>query len=362
MTTNKSFRALGIIYIVPPHLADSAISENVRRRKETLEALGYTVYIIEHREKRIMHVCLLLWKLRKYAKHIIIRIDGTSLLDKYTLLRLVLPRHIFIWEIHGFPEEYLEISENFSSRMMVWKNSLKRTLLSFFVDACIFISEEVLAYARKKIRVRHACVIPNYINQPTSSRKSTARFQLPFLLNKNAYIVLWGGDASLPWQATDLIPKIAQEIYQRDKNILFFLVGTYYYHQLSAYKNLVYLQPLPYLQFLSLIHQSHVCLCLYHQPNHIPFYFYPMKLLNYLFAGKPVIATKIGSINGLIKHNVNGFLTDNTIHDIAKTILKLKRNRRLSKKVAMNARRYAATHLSDVQAKSNYRALFQSFL
>ncbi len=347
-----------IAYIIPPYFQDSAISENVRRRKEVLEKLGYSVCLIEHQKKHFLEICLSLWKKRRFFKYIIIRLDGTSLLDKYSLLKLVLPKHEFIWEVHGFPQELLEFSENISTRLIVLKDSVKRKMLSFLISAYIFISPELHAYAKRNIFIRRAFIIPNFIH--TYPKRPAKRQLLTSLLQKKAYIVLWGGDASLPWQATDLIPIIAQEIYQHDKNILFFLVGTHRYYPTRTANNVVYLQSMPHPQFISLVNQSDVCLALYHKPKHFPFYFYPMKLIDYLSAGKPVIATKLGSIATLIEHNINGFITNNDINVIAQIILRLKQNKKLAKRIAKNARTGAIKRLSEYQAKLMYMSLFQS--
>lgn len=350
----------GIAYIVPPYLGDTAISENTRRRKEILTTLEFTIHTIEHQEGRFIDVCIRLWKLRKIIRSIIIRIDGTCVLDKYTLLKLILPRHVFIWEIHGFPEECLEFSETFSTRWQVWKNSIKRKVLSLLVNACIFISPELYGYAEHKIYICCAVVIPNFVKSHEAIRQQTHHFLLPFLLEKKAFVVLWGGDASLPWQATDLIQKVAREVQKHDKNILFFLVGEQHYYPPYASKNIVYLRSMPYAQFTALINQSDVCLALYHKPKHIPFYFYPMKLIDYLSAGKPVIATKLGSINTLIEHNVSGFVTDNNSKNITNIILQLKQNKGLAKKIARNALIGAKKRLSWHRARSSYQALFRS--
>ncbi len=354
-----SYNPQAVAYIIPPYSQDSAISENVRRRKEVLEKLGYAVFLIEHQKKHFFEICISLWKKRKLFKYIIIRLDGTSLLDKYSLLKLALPKHKFIWEVHGFPQERLEFSENHLIRMLVLKDSLKRKVLSFLISACIFISNELNIYAKRNIFIQRAFIIPNFVHT-YPKRPAKRQLLLTSLLQKKAYIVLWGGDASLPWQATDLIPRIAQKIYKLDKTILFFLVGTNHYYPVCPSRNVVHLPSLQYTEFLSLINQSHICLCLYHRPNHIPFYFYPMKLIDYMLIGKPIIATRTGSINSLIKHNINGFLTNNNISDIIQTILRLKRNRRLSKNVANHARHYAVTYLNDNQAMLKYRTLFQS--
>jgi len=65
-------------------------------------------------------------------------------------------------------------------------------------------------------------------------------------------------------------------------------------------------------------------------------YGFPIKLLNYLAAGKPVIICQ-GSANG-IQHLVNGWVVmDNDIHDFAKAIVSLLGNPELRHKLSKNA-------------------------
>lgn len=356
---NEPHAPQGIAYIVPPYSGDTAISENIRRRKSALESLGHTVYLLEHREGKILHTAARLWNVRKVVALVIIRIDGTALLDKYTLLKLIVPHHIFVWEIHGFPEERLEFSFDMQTRWVAWKNSVKRRYLSLLVDASIFISPHLLTYAKKKIFVKRACIIPNFADTGTRPRQSAPRFLLPRLLKKQVFIALWGGDASLPWQATDLIHLVAAEVKKYDNNILFFLVGTHYYYPVGASGNIVYLKNMPYTRFADMIAQADVCLALYHRPKHIPFYFCPMKLVDYLTAGKPVIATNIGTTSALIRHAGSGYLTDNGIRDITRTILRIKKNRLLSGKKAPT---HVPVGFSQTRARSTYGKFFQSLM
>jgi glycosyltransferase involved in cell wall biosynthesis len=75
--------------------------------------------------------------------------------------------------------------------------------------------------------------------------------------------------------------------------------------------------------------RASLCLALYHRPKFIPFYFYPVKILDYLAMGTPVIASRLGAIRSLIQDGKNGFLTDNSVQKISTMILRAYKNPRL---------------------------------
>lgn len=350
-----------IAYIVPRTISKNAIPVNIIRRKRLLEKIGYKVNLIEHVDKQFYKTCVSLWKQRRQINKIIIRIDGSCALDKFTLLKFFLPNIPFIWEIHGFPEERLAFSQNLSAKWFVWKNNMKRALLSYIVDGCIFISSELQLYAKKKIYTRKTAIIPNFVQTSTADHSIQSHHVLSSILKKNNFhIVLWGGAADHPWQATDLIQKTAKRVYRRNKHIIFLLTGSNFWYPVKPSNNIVFLGPTSHDQFLKLISVAHVCLALYHKPKFFPFYFSPMKILDYMSMGKPVIASRLGSIPKLIQNAHNGFLTNNSAKDITKKILLTTRNIHLSQKLSYNARKTVTTYFNDTVAQKQYSDLFRS--
>ena len=357
--TNSSHNAKGILYITPPRMLDSAVSVNITRRTLVIRKLGYTVIEVIPTPSSFIRTCLRIWKMRKSFKRVIIRLDGACVLDKYTLLKCILPQHTFIWEIHGYPEERLELDQTFRTKLGVLKNNLRRRILSCLVAATIFISEELLLYARTKMFVHNPFVIQNFILSSRKTRVATIPAPLHHIL-QNTFIVLWGGDPSLPWNAIDTIQRVAARISADDKTILFILVGSHHFYPAIQRENILYLDAMPHTAFTLLIKKADVCLALYHKLNHVPFYLHSMKLLDYLAHGKPVIATNIGSAHKLIRSGITGFLTNNAEKDIANKILLLKRDAALARKLGQNGLRVVSALHNESFARMAYNTALGS--
>ncbi|MDQ2987100.1 MAG: glycosyltransferase family 4 protein [Armatimonadota bacterium] len=75
-------------------------------------------------------------------------------------------------------------------------------------------------------------------------------------------------------------------------------------------------------------------------PKQEPFYFSPLKIVEYMAAGLSVIASRIGDIPRIVTHNENGILVDpGDATAIADSILNLMGNRALCSRLGENARR-----------------------
>jgi len=348
-----------IAYIVPHSTLNNAIPINISRRKRLLESLGCRVILVQHSEGKFLKNCIVLWKLKKILDCIIIRIDGSCLLDKYTLNKILLSDVPIVWEIHGFPEERFAFSHDIYAQWFVWKNNVKRRLLSGITSASICVSHELMKFAKKKLYIRKSAVIPNFINteeyQHHPKNNPLARF-----IRNDSFLVLWGGDAGLPWNATDIMQKAAKRIAGYDKNVLFVFIGSNYWYPVQNTTNIILLNPITHAQFTTYVARSNVCLALYRSFKFFPFYLYPMKLLDYLLAGKPIIASNLGAISTIITHEINGLLTNNSVDAIVNDILKLKRHKNLARKLSRNARRTAIVKCNSITAEKRYRELFIS--
>ncbi len=355
---NKKYTLAYIVPYIASH--SNAISVNISRRKKVLENLGYIVCLIEQKNTHFFSTLRFLWSNKQCLNGIMIRIDGTCMLDKYTILKLICPGVPLIWEIHGFPEERLIFTEDIYEKWFVWKNNMKRRFLSYLVDACIFISNEIQLYANEKIHLRKTAIIPNFVQTPIENHSIGPRHALSYLLKNNCRVVLWGGSGDLPWQALDIIQKTADVMYKLDKHIIFVIVGSNYWHPMKSEANMLLLNPMSPEQFLQLVSIAHICLALYHKPKFFPFYFCPMKILDYMSMEKAVIATNLGTIPKLIQNGYNGFLTNNAIKDISAKILLITRDAMLSQKLSRNAKKAVAMHFNHTVAQKQYSALLQS--
>jgi glycosyltransferase involved in cell wall biosynthesis len=349
-------------YIIPRiSTFDNAISVNSQRRKTVLEELGYTVDLVQHDKGNFIKTFLSVLHQKNNLRAVIIRIDGSCVLDKYTLLKLFMPDIPFIWEVHGFPEEQLLIANDVRTWWVVWKNTMKRRVLSYLAHTCIFISRDLQSYASKKIHIHNSVVIPNFVLPEEYRHLFHASDAVTEFINKKNCYILWGGDARLPWQAIDTIEQVAKHFYTIDKRVIFIFVGSDGWYPFVPPPNMIVFNPMSHNRFMRLIYHARVCLALYHKPKFFPFYFYPTKILDYLAMGKPTIASDFNTIRSLIDDGKNGFLTDNSVKDISKKILMILRNQRLAKKISVNAKRGTGTHDGSL-ARKQYASVFRSLV
>ncbi len=65
----------------------------------------------------------------------------------------------------------------------------------------------------------------------------------------------------------------------------------------------------------------------------------PIKVLEYLAANLPVVATNLNGVKKIVKHKLNGIIVDYNSISMAKAIIELCKNNRLRKQLKLNARK-----------------------
>lgn len=353
---------LGTVVYIVPFISDrtNAISTNILLRKNLIERLGYSVLLVNTDRYSILSSFKKLWILNQKIVCVIIRMDGSCKTDAYTLLKFAFHATPFIWELHGFAEESYAFSESFLTSFRVALYNLRRALLSYLVSSCQFISGELLDFAEKKIFIRHAQIIHNFTSPKRTEKTSSLELMLQSLKRNKYKILLWGGSAELPWQAIDIIERTALSMQKRHKKILFVLIGARYWTPMSAHGNILYVHPVSHPEFLRSITYADICLAIYHKPKHHPFYFFPMKILDYMATGKPVIATGFGTIKKLIRHGENGMLTNNSVTDLRRNILRLLRKPAIMQIISHRAKHSVWNSNSTTIASRQYEDLFMS--
>lgn len=353
-----------ILYIsYKPHLTGAAISTNTQRRINAMEQAGYHVIEFIHNPHRVIKDFYRMILLLSDIDCINIRIDGSCILDKFTLLKLFRWSIKIIWEVHGFPEENHPARLTFRDTLVSTKSLIKRRLLSYLVDRFIYISPELKQYARNKFANRSSTIISNFIaaEEGVNSGGKSITTMERYLSQTNYFKVVWTGNPTLAWQATDVIEKTAQYIYKIDPSIIFILVG---YpdsgRPMQWFKNIIVLGRLPRDATMQIISLSDVCIALYHTPAWVPFYFIPLKVLDYMKLKKPIVATKLATIQSLILHGHNGLLTRNNAREVAGNILLVKKNRRLATRLGRNAYNTIVSAHTVTQAAVLYQNLFST--
>ena len=267
-----------------------------------------------------------------------LRVDGDFGYEIFTLLKfLKFMKLPVIWEINSPLEELLMRGK---TEEHVKRLHRKRAFLAKFVDAAICVSGTIQEYAKEKLRIKNAFVVPNGSDPSLFSPKK--RDPALYKDIQGHFKLIWTGSAHYKWQGLDLINAIASRIYGLDKNITFILIGNR--RDLADKEkwaaNIRIFDQKGYLEIPSYIASTDAGLCLYHNRGlNGKFYFSPLKLFDYMASGLAIIATGIGQIKEVIKNQEEGILVDNDIDEIVKSILLLKNHPQEAKRMGLMARK-----------------------
>ncbi len=218
-------------------------------------------------------------------------------------------------------------------------DSAKRKFFGHFADGAICVSKNLVPYTHS-LGIQKTIVVSNG-SDPDFFSPSSKKHYLSSL--KKYFKVIWSGGGEANWHALDIIKKLAEKCEKSDPNILFIIVTNKTWLDLSTSKNILVVHAVPYDEVREWIHAADLCLCLYHDhraPNDVyGFYNSPMKLFDYMAMAKPLIASNKGQISEIIHDEQNGFLTNNTLDDLTKKILYLKKHPSERKKIGAAARK-----------------------
>ena len=86
---------------------------------------------------------------------------------------------------------------------------------------------------------------------------------------------------------------------------------------------------------------------------------YPISLLEAMACSKPVIATKVGGIPEIVKHEVNGLLIEpGNVHELEAAILSILENKDKAKNLGDNAARFVVENFSTNVVAKKYEEVF----
>lgn len=214
-----------------------------------------------------------------------------------------------------------------------------RRVFGKLVDANICVSENMRKYCVNELKIANSYIIPNGVD--TNVFCPDVKPISHILELKGFYKVFWTGPSEFPWQGVDTLIKVAKAMRKYDKKVLFFIITSHrpsnFYEQLD---NVIWIHAVNNKDLPRYLISADVCLCLYHEllPQ-IGFYNSSIKLFSYMSMAKPIIASSVGQITSVIVTNKNGLLTNGSVADIVKKILKLKNNKKEAAKLGSQARK-----------------------
>lgn len=344
---SKNSQILLVTFAYREGLEGQPFSILTRLREKIFKKMGFKTLKFNYPKKggrfKFLRYFLQVLKLSRQAQLVYIPVDGGIELENFSLLKLFNPSLTIIWGIEAPPEEHFWKRRGFKAKIRVFWGKTKRRFLAELVSGATCVSEELKKYSQKTLKIDKSFVIANFVDDQIINKVLKPNFPKDainlFLETKGVFKVLWGGGSIHRWQALDLVEKVAKKVYRIDKEVVFFIVGTNSWHQFTFFKNIVFLESLPQENFFNLVKLTDLCLALYHRPDFstIPFYFSPLKTIEFMALAKPVIATGDGAINELIEDGKDGLLTDNTVNDLVKKIIFLKKNPSVARKMGRKA-------------------------
>lgn len=332
---------------------DRAPGINSHRRARAIEASGCVVRLFSVRRDRALSDFFRLVTWAHAYDVLYIRIDGSNTLDFFCLLRVFNPGLKVVWEVHAFADEWLysDFSGRMAMRVLV-ANTL-RYMLSALVDTYVFTSKTIERYSRRKLIKRNYKIIHNFAEVVELNTKQLHKKRRAHTLS-----VFWGGNPSHRWHLLNLIEDVARCIYKKDKSITFTIVGSDHWHTFSWSKNIQFIDDVSHSKMMDLIGASDVCLALYKKSSRLPMYFSSLKVLDYLSAGKTVVATRNEVLGEFLQDGKNGILVENTVEAVVEKILMLKQDQALRVHLEKEAMLLIKKRFNVNNASTKYKELF----
>jgi len=266
-----------------------------------------------------------------------IRVHEGLQTDMYTLLKFFKFFMPVVWEINAPLEENLALGMAESEVQGLIR---KRKWLAKLVDASINTCDELKGHAIDNLGIKNSFTIP--LGSDTKLFSPGKRSEEIFKDYKDKFKVIWAGSAQYSWQGLNIVHEVAKATLQKNKDIIFFIIGKKDDQNLDDIKleNIRIIERVSYQDISAHIASGDMGLCLYNHQKGRAFYRSPLKLFDYMACGLPVVSSKIGQINDVVDEGRNGFLVeDNNIEEIVNHIIFLKNNKTKAKIMGQEARK-----------------------
>lgn len=266
------------------------------------------------------------------------RIDGRMLMDdaiRIQCMREFAPRPI-VWEINAPAEEML--SRFFFSRPAgrlsgllalvrrhLWRRRVRREdavrrRYGTDVHAAVCVSAALQTYARRDLGIRRCEIVPNGSDPTLFSPEQPS---VEALKRFDGYFkIVYSGDSRWPWQGFDLIGELAARARREDRKILFVVLDSSPSTNIASTPNVQVFNGVPYFDVPAYLAGSDASLCLYRSFSwsRYGFHLSPLKLYDYMAAGKPIVASRLGQIAEVIDDGNDGLLAENIDEIYAKIV------------------------------------------
>lgn len=270
-----------------------------------------------------------------------VRVDGTAVsrdAQKRRSMRLCTAKPI-VWEINAPAEERLWMlrtrgetaDERWIGRMAKSRMRALRLNWRVFAEeswrrrqarltaAAICVSNPLKVYAQRYLGIRQCTVVPN--GSDPELFDSAEAISLPH--HRDEFKVLYAGDSRWPWQGFDLIDELADRARRDGHRIVFIVLSNTPVTRHPRNSNVIRFDSVPYWEVPRYVAAADACLCVYRDfswSRH-GFYLSPLKLFDYMAAGKAVVASRQGQLAEIMGDGQTVMLVENTADAIYEKLM-----------------------------------------
>lgn len=260
-------------------------------------------------------------KLVLWSDCIYLRIRPTGSIPAWEPAKLRILRKLFrkpiVWEVNAPVYEGV-ILEKYDKLESARREELLK-MEAPHVKAAFCVSSELKQYATHVLGVANAIYVPNGSDcekiGPHVERLSNLG------LAESGPILFWMGSGVLPWEGDGIVAELAQEMLDNDIPGTIVMVGNKRDGVKTLPRNIVHLGPIPHVELPKYLATADICLALYdveaYRRHGYEFYNSPLKLYEYMAAGKAIIGTNVGEIARTIEDQRTGYLVGIHVREIA---------------------------------------------
>ncbi len=217
--------------------------------------------------------------------------------------------------------------------------------LLFSADAILCVSQELKDYVVSLgVNASLVYVIPNGVNPQYFNNKNHDPGLKRKLGMRQGPVLGFVGDLH-SWRGVDIFPSLLSNIREKYPDVQLLIVGEgplranleYQFREKNLENNVIFAGSFSHRDIADLVKLFDVALASYAQTEH-DFYFSPLTLFEYMACATPVVATRIGQIQKIIKDNETGFLYEaDNIEELTTHCFKIFENPKEAKLLGKNA-------------------------
>lgn len=205
----------------------------------------------------------------------------------------------------------------------------------------VISTNELLACLRKQQGARHVTVIPNGVDLPSFSSAKQKVPHPPTLIYIGKLSMMWG---------LDLVIKAMPKLGQTIPDVRLLIAGDgpaeaslkALCQELGVAKQVSFLGRLAYQELPATLAKADVGIATSRPDNDFRKYATPLKLIEYMAAGLPVIASRVGQTEVAMQQAKAGILIGHSVEEFVAASIELLNNKTLYERYSQAAMTYAA--------------------